>query len=393
MMRIWRKWRNPRQKPPFGAQIDWSDPITDGLCDAFLFNESLGNRQFSNASGVNILEANASLLYNGLYFDGESYSRYTPSKRVIDPDGEWSVFFVCNWLGGDDQAFIWHPRAERDYSLLVYYGRLVLWIYTGTKYSLYGDYLSTNRLFSCSVTNKNGLYTIYTNVNKNSGSYPTPNSTTSYNSLGGQPQVSTTRYYRGFIYLFYLFERALTDSEIERLHYEPYSFFLTPFPWFMVDLGAGPTYQQEVSGSVSLFGSLGTAITYRETLSGSVSLEGSALSLPKKSLQGDLTLAGDIIKAIVKGVSGSVTSTGSVETYQGTTVSPSGAVGPSGDLLFRTDRRRSVSGDVTSSGSLSVLTKKVLTGSVRPYGVQINDQEELKGEDKMIGSRQKGVVP
>ena len=70
-MARWVRWNNPRVKPPFGAQIDWSNPITEGLVGCWLFNELQGNiHNLVNPIEKGISYGDTRWISDSCYFDG-----------------------------------------------------------------------------------------------------------------------------------------------------------------------------------------------------------------------------------------------------------------------------------------------------------------------------------
>ncbi len=75
-MDIWRKWRNPRQKPSFGARIDWSDPITQDIYDV-LFLHDIGS------SGIVTEVGNSYKLVNGAEFNAAGVRFYGLAENAV----------------------------------------------------------------------------------------------------------------------------------------------------------------------------------------------------------------------------------------------------------------------------------------------------------------------
>ena len=399
-MRIFRKWRNPRQKPPFGAEVDWSDPITEGLVGCFLFNELSGEKI------QNLSDYETSLISVGLDWVGDGLDENNNGDELdfssvfhIPTDVDFTFHVVADirfWNIYTNPGW-WRDGAtsQGDTFCIIDGTYLTPWIRLDGINILHptdGTQLTTGMQAQTFVVRSALDAKWYLNGKlEHQASHTVPVPDIYIYRLGWQYD-NTQRIDGRWIYCLF-WNRALSDSEIERLYYEPYSFFLAPFPVFMVNLGAVPTYSQTVEGSLSPTGALGFKLTYREEFSGSVGIGGSLSTLLSKVFNGSVSPSGEVTKLSGKVVSGQISPAGDLGYSQGTTVASSGSVGPSGGLAFKVERKRALSGVVSCSGSLTALAKKMLSGAVTPYGVQVNSHEEGEEKDKMIGSRQRGVVP
>ena len=256
-MTIFRKWRNYRQKPPFGAEIDCSDPITHGLCYCLLANEFYGSvlhdeSQFRHRCVL----MGASWKAGNLLFDGADDYAYTPHNDILSLGGAapatWEMLFIQTkdgaperLLAKEDRAngkvrYYLSTRADIDYSI-----RFASY----TNYTWYTLSSSVNALkigeiihvvFTYDLSNlKVYVNGKLDNVTAFSPSYFPADSARNL-WIGYDPYYLP--YFGGTIHHIRLWNgKCLSDDEILRLHEEPYSFFLTPAPWFMIDLGAVTT--------------------------------------------------------------------------------------------------------------------------------------------------------
>ena len=233
------KWKQTTQKPPLGAKIDWSNPITKDLVGCWLFNECGGGKVFDLAKGRNAELVNGTKFSNdALFFDNTDDYVRLPSQEYISPSKKWTAIVGINPFSINTNSswgdWIWHPRGHYDYSLIVGRNSSTL------KFLSYnsGNEEVLDAGVSPSIGRYNTLVIKHTNNNYYIGlngsfvankSLQAPAVTTDYNVLGGQPTVtSLSRWFDGLMYYAFFFSRPLTDDEIKHLHYEPYSFFEVP---------------------------------------------------------------------------------------------------------------------------------------------------------------------
>jgi len=256
-MRIWRKWRDPRQKPPFGAQIDWSDPITEGLYACFLLNENVGSKTFDKSKYERIGEISD----GGKWQAGGVYLGYSSANYpciVSEPidllsKERFSIVsrFTCNASGGNNRYLLRLSSSRDGTDVRIYWVEYNPYLHVIVRV----DYISVSFDGQKTINDgkvhdgilvRKGDPGVYLYIDGELDNYDDSTSIgTKYTDrnayLGGDSGPGDVNNWLGTLFHFYFFERALTDSEIERLHYEPYSFFLAPFPWFMVDLGEEPS--------------------------------------------------------------------------------------------------------------------------------------------------------
>ena len=231
-MDIWRRWKHPRQKPPFGARIDWSDQITDGLFYFLLLNEFVGQKSF----GVN----ENGCLFSGAYFTGEGvnigqneYLKVQHPFSLPSYECTFVVRFLFTSWGGNNPGFFRTKAYSNGYDFMILQGvSLLPWMRIGGSDVLKpasGTGAPIGELQTQAYRYKVGAFADWwlngDLKHENVVSVPSPEGEQIYN-IGWQYRKEE---YIGGIYHFLGFwSRCLGSEEIERLYYEPYSFFLVP---------------------------------------------------------------------------------------------------------------------------------------------------------------------
>ena len=237
------KWRNTTQKPPLGARIDWSNPITKGLELCFVLNENGGGVINDLAKGYNGLFYNNVLWSSfGLFFDGSSYVETLP---FLMPNNSFSIVTKTKYTGATSGRTL----ISKD-SLNTTTDIFSLYRSGATGYMTISIINTNNSTYSASDTIKvpstiTDWATIYDEENTSlklyrnaeiKGITTTSGTLKNHNST---VRISDTNWL-GDVFYFYLFSRALSDDEIKLLHYEPYSFFEVPSMRTVVAFGGGP---------------------------------------------------------------------------------------------------------------------------------------------------------
>ena len=243
-MDIWRKWRNPRLKPPFGARIDWSDTITEGLVGCWLFNESLGRPFDLGCYEITSLSTPSS--YKGEFIDC-GFNKYFSSEKhkklkllrdvtvvtagVFDVSTDWYPILAIE--GGTGET-----EAENALIYICYYGGILRQIHeygAGNNENIDSGYqFSKLSAYSTIVLRRDVSRKIYVfdiNSYNKTVSYinqPTNTGDGCYLTIGSRSGGTFAGAISALVTHLFIFERFLLDSEAERLYYEPYSFFLVP---------------------------------------------------------------------------------------------------------------------------------------------------------------------
>ena len=245
-MARWIRWNNPRVKPPFGAQIDWSNPITEGLVGCWLFNEFDGiprNLVKSNPVTLN----NVGWQGNGLYFSGsgwidiDKFPEYAMTDflyiNMINVSAEQHFTYsgpaVENGLGSAGG----NPSAGVGFYQNGTYKAFVEKKNAGLQINLTDSTVGKKKI--CYSWEANNILKLFVNKQKTSNSLNFTPSLDQQVSRLGRPGTDE-RYFIGNFYFRYVWNICLKDDIIIYLQTEPYSFFLYPQYWYLVDFGAAP---------------------------------------------------------------------------------------------------------------------------------------------------------
>ena len=231
-MHIFRKWTHPKQKPPFGAEVDWSDPITEGLVGCWLFNEYCGRLvspfgQCSAGYHSGLWCPIGLDLTNNTYFDVQ-FPGFVERSVSLLCDGIFQPDNVKHCIcGNTDLVFKWCDIYNHLVVTVPGAVDIVSSLSSPSGKGTVGYVLTPSSvIFYC-----NGYKQVAFNASwKGSGII---------NLTIGESGAGWNEFFHAIFRHLFLWFRSLSDSEIERLYHEPYSFFLAPFPWFMIDLAAG----------------------------------------------------------------------------------------------------------------------------------------------------------
>ncbi len=245
------KWKQTTQKPPLGARIDWSNPITQGLVNCFLLNE-YASLPFDLVDNNSTEVITGSVSWKGDSFNLVSGGLQKKKLNYQDYSGDCTVIAVVNQRLDEDANCYWVVAEEGEslstnvlQSFRRYSGNLrTFWEY-GSGSNVILDYTSlsipTNQDTFIGISRDTSLKTqvAFVNDDKETLSYSTnPEGGSSAKFLLGVDSANSysniARYWLKYLYIF---SRALTDDEIKLLHYEPYSFFEVPSMRTVVALG------------------------------------------------------------------------------------------------------------------------------------------------------------
>jgi hypothetical protein len=235
--------RDPRTKPPVGAVIDWSDPITDRLVAAFPLSE--GGGDVSDAvSGLMLARTGSVSWTSGVRgtrtrvdATGECFRAVTPTRlRLQYP----LTLMLAGWQTGSPDSFATFGGVTADDADNAPYTGYT--IYSHTTSFAFG---SNNGSFSPTIS---GVFTGTPNTSRwlagtisasgaislyiDSTASPTTNTisgTISYatnSSVGvGEPWAASGRNSNFDCDYMYVWSRALSVPELDRVRNEPYPFF------------------------------------------------------------------------------------------------------------------------------------------------------------------------
>lgn len=229
-------------KPPLGSQINWGHPLAKGLVGCWLMNEGAG--------GIiqDIARKNKGVLSSGMVwlggkpkFNGSSSINCGNSSVLAPP--EITVFVVASTT---ITTGLQQPIFEKDYTSAAepYYvwrlsfgrstdtpsGRIdAQWNQGGTRYYILGsEGVKTGEKAYLALTIKSGTQKLYKNGRviasaTNSGAITNYN-TNAYFGIS----VTNPGTFTGIVDLGYVFNRALSPSEVQQLYAEPYGFIRKP---------------------------------------------------------------------------------------------------------------------------------------------------------------------
>ena len=229
------RWLAVTQKPPLGARIDWSNPITKDLVGCWLFNEYSGNKVFDLTDYKNngVFVSAVRWAGDGVYFDGHSHIDCGSPNFSKDPP--FTVILYGDNLGnGDSRSILGYTQYSGFSGWVAKYSQYAYGHHLGLtelnpNADNYSSLLFDNQKFiAISFTadyikyaNEEGMETVTTSVSYGSADTLWIGAYVRYNGEVKDAAV-------GIFKSLYLFNRALTDDEIKLLHYEPYSFFEVP---------------------------------------------------------------------------------------------------------------------------------------------------------------------
>jgi len=258
----------PWQKPPMGAGIDWSHPITRRLIGCWVMNENMGTLVNNLALSVDKIGNVNGAIWNAgmLDFDGtDDYVDLGPFD-IINGLTELSIFTVCSFkkATADEALFCKCINSSTWYDETV----LLFGDYQGVSrdncISWYIAVNSTQYRLEASTDSKklgvkqtiaatlgNSMMRLYINGIEDSNSPisgPSSLSTSmNMNAHLGIVPYDLTKDLGGEMIIFYLWKRELKKEEIEFLHIYPYAFFLWPGLEWWASEAAGQIYELSCS--------------------------------------------------------------------------------------------------------------------------------------------------
>lgn len=218
-------------KPILGAQIDWSDPLSQGLVGCWLFNEGGGSQAFDIASKRNNVNLSAAIFrFGSVYTDSASSCSTqsnvnTQAKQItLITSVYWGSYANDNALLAElssnfnsNDAFIVNPNANTGFFELAIHGGSD---YNNAQYSrITVGWHNYAFVFDTTIENGVQLYIdgcIVTPLNRplrnisnvNFGAYP----------LYLMSRAGTSLKSTGGIKYTILYNRALSATEIRQLH-------------------------------------------------------------------------------------------------------------------------------------------------------------------------------
>jgi len=242
-MARWVRWNNPTIKPPFGAQIDWSNPITEGLSFCTLFRNRAENLIYPNYNGIP--SGNPDIDGDAAVFDNNS-SYIVNNYKDIGKATQDSITVMASLLSfvtisPDNKSYRFLEKGD-CYFLLSYvqgYGSGGQFFAAKRNNTLYtaetNEQIDANKKYLI-IGKFDGvrLYT-YVNTKKFVGDTVSYIDDDKQNLYIGSDDSG--KFWNGKAWFTYIWNRALSDDEILAFNHEPYSFFLYPQYWYLVDFG------------------------------------------------------------------------------------------------------------------------------------------------------------
>jgi len=242
----YKKISNPTEKPPYGSIIDPTHPLSYLLSACYLFNEGGGQRIHNLVSDIpanlNIRDTGGthgwssdgylsrSTLTNGIMFQPEDTGSFTPGF------GNFSLVSSGFLYGSDHKSILLSYSNYEPYIGFDSSGKIIVY-HSGTK--LVGTKSVSNSNFSFAIIRKG------TGVNETEGfidgeldcvgTYDRSMVLSPINIMGSN---YSSNLFDGLLKSLYFYHRALSDSEMQQLHAEPYANILIPEYWHMCDFGA-----------------------------------------------------------------------------------------------------------------------------------------------------------
>lgn len=233
-------------KPPIGSQIDWSHPLTKGLVGCWLMNErggtkvnDLANRSVNSAfTGSWIVDQNGSAWANSISTDRITIDRnsklepqqlsiVTSFKQRSNPP---SYSVICDKANTShaDPYYSYHLRLDTNVSIS---SIIVPAAYANRNECVYTVTLTNNKLYQVANTFNgvdNKLY-LDTKLGATVSKAVTINYVNTPLIIGNFRNLNHQGNHN--IYYLYLYNRALTPSEIQQLYQDPYCFINPPTIW------------------------------------------------------------------------------------------------------------------------------------------------------------------
>ena len=240
------------QRPPLGAHVNWSHPLSAGLVGCWLLNEGSGNITYdlTMSGGTGTIVGSVSLLSGSAYFPG------TVGSYIIVNDKDIYSFYARPFTIVSrikPLSLVGMPILYKYMDVSPFDGEYSFSI--GSLNSLYGQCLNNgpnarirvegsvslvaDKWASCAFRYKggndpssldlflNGVIDLAPSTREKQGTYETMTNRATPVVLGAGlvNNVTYDQYFNGFIDFIYLYGRALTDNEINSLHRRPYQFF------------------------------------------------------------------------------------------------------------------------------------------------------------------------
>lgn len=245
-------------KPLLGTPINWSHPLAKGLVGCWLMNEGSGDRvnDYSGNQNTGVLQNSASRVPGGIDLENTTGDCIICGNSPIFNLQSHTIFCKIKAESGypnplvnkeriTQGGFIWYLGTEAAYTgdiAFAYFDTGIRgWYRFDTNLSVGVDYTlglvcqKTEGLAQCFVNGVQfgaGVSTTTANI-----LYPVV-----YDfKIGGRNLLVNSETFDGIFYFLYIYNRALTPSEITQLHADPYCMFMREEDYIamMIDWAAG----------------------------------------------------------------------------------------------------------------------------------------------------------
>jgi len=232
---------HPYEKPMYGVLLNPYHPLAQGLIGCWLFNEGGGNTVFDLSGYGNHGTLGGSTKPSwqvgikglGMYFDTAGSYINTGSDSILNPLHQISIaalIYPTGWGSGNNFGRI-IQRFDGTTTAYDLYLR-----YTGNfRFAASGDFVQTA---DGSISLDNPYLLVGTYDGSNLNAYINGNLSASEPETGDIYSVDTdtvignnndfNRTFAGYIFFVFLYERALSSSEVAQLYENPYCMFYHP---------------------------------------------------------------------------------------------------------------------------------------------------------------------
>lgn len=232
-------------KPPLGAQIDWSNPITNGLTNCFLFNEQQGNAVQDLVNPVSCPFAGAtSPIWNTstprveFTQNTSTYVDLSGARGITSFGAACSIEMLFYWpsLMKDKAFFMWDLSTSWKCGYVLNAAAPLWYTRTTTNATLSGTAATVlSGVMNHTVFTWDGsIKTVYINGRLYASDAPAHGAGILYLAGCNNIRIGCAGDYasEGFsVYLFRTWARPLDAVDVATLYYQPYAMFNRKPAW------------------------------------------------------------------------------------------------------------------------------------------------------------------
>lgn len=361
---------NPRKKPVGPVEIDWDNPLTEGLVFAeFLLNERRERIEpFTGLRSTHTGNLKFSKSSEGVAFDPEGFGgviTYGASDWWDFGADDFTVIVRSNppasgitadfSNGGGGNQWRLNPNFNQsaasspgDYAFLTYAGSF---LNAGTSGANVADG-EVHTWGGSRTGNDLGLYRDGALIASNSG---TPKNVTAGTNTdmqvggwnaGASPSTQ--------IYFALAFRKGKSAAEMKKIADKPYQILKPATPQlFFVASGGGPITNLSLAGSIAPAGDLQSFLSLIQSMGGTISPSGAASKIASSAQGGSATAVGSIQKQVSKLVFGSTNMTGA--NIKRVNAILDGSLTPTGTVITSFVALLSLAGSSIMSGLLAAV--------------------------------------